>query len=45
MRKICVFIGSRANYSSCKSIMRAIQAHSGLKLQNVVGAAGILKRY
>jgi len=45
MRKICVFIGSRANYSSCKSIMRAIQAHPDLELQTVLGAAGVLERY
>lgn len=45
MKKICVFIGSRANYSSCKSIMTAIQNHSGLKLQVVLGASAILDRY
>ncbi len=30
MRKICVVIGSRANYSSIKSVMRAVQAHPDL---------------
>lgn len=45
MKKICVFVGSRANYSSCKSIMRAVQAHPGLTLQVVVGAAAVLDRY
>jgi UDP-N-acetylglucosamine 2-epimerase len=32
MRKICVVIGSRANYSSIKSAMRAIKAHPDLEL-------------
>lgn len=45
MKKICVFIGSRANYASCKSAMRAIQLHPELQLQTVLGAAGILERY
>lgn len=45
MKKICVVIGSRANYSSIKSAMRAIQAHSALELQLIVGASAILDRY
>ena len=45
MRKICVVIGSRANYSSIKSAMRAIRAHPALELQLVVGASAILDRY
>jgi UDP-hydrolysing UDP-N-acetyl-D-glucosamine 2-epimerase len=45
MRKICVFIGSRANYSSIKSAMAAIQAHPDLELQVVVGASALLDRY
>ncbi len=45
MRKICVVIGSRANYSSIKNAMRAIQAHRDLELQVVVGAAALLDRY
>jgi UDP-hydrolysing UDP-N-acetyl-D-glucosamine 2-epimerase len=44
-RKICVVVGSRANYSSIKSAMQAIQAHPGLDLQVVVGASAILDRY
>jgi UDP-hydrolysing UDP-N-acetyl-D-glucosamine 2-epimerase len=44
-RKVCVVIGSRANYSSIKSAMRAIQAHPGLELQLVVGASALLDRY
>ena len=45
MRKICVVIGSRANYSSIKSAMQAIQAHPDLELQVVVGASAVLDRY
>lgn len=45
MRKICVVIGSRANYSSIKSAMRAIQEHPDLKLQVVVGASALLDRF
>ena len=45
MRKICVVVGSRANYSSIKSAMRAIQAHPDLELQLVVGASALLDRF
>ena len=38
-------VGSRANYSSIKSAMRAIKAHRGLELQLVVGASALLDRY
>ncbi len=44
-RKVCVVIGSRANYSSIKSAMRAIAAHPELELQLVVGASALLDRY
>ena len=44
-RKICVVIGSRANYNSIKSAMRAIQARGDLELQVVVGASALLDRY
>jgi UDP-hydrolysing UDP-N-acetyl-D-glucosamine 2-epimerase len=45
MRKICVLVGSRANYSSIKSAMRAIQNHPDLELQVVAGASALLDRY
>lgn len=45
MKKICVVIGSRANYSSIKSAMSAIVAHPGLELQLVCGASALLDRY
>lgn len=45
MRKVCVFIGSRANYSSIKSAMRAIQQHPDLELQLIAGASALLDRF
>lgn len=45
MKKICVFVGSRANYSSIKSVMTAVQAHPKLELQVVLGASAILDRF
>jgi UDP-hydrolysing UDP-N-acetyl-D-glucosamine 2-epimerase len=45
MRKICIFVGSRANYSSIKSVMTAVKNHSGLKLQLVLGASALLNRF
>ncbi len=43
--KVCVFVGSRANYSSIKSAMRAIKSHPDLKLLVVVGASALLDRF
>ena len=45
MKKICTVIGSRANYSSIKSAMMAIQCHPQLELQVVVTASAVLDRY
>lgn len=45
MKKICVVVGSRANYSSIKSLMSAVQKHDALILQTVVGASAILEKY
>ena len=45
MRKICIVVNSRANYSSIKSVMTAVQNHSELELQLVVGASAVLDRY
>jgi UDP-hydrolysing UDP-N-acetyl-D-glucosamine 2-epimerase len=45
MKKVCVVVGSRANYSSIKSAMRAIKEHPELQLQLVVGASALLDRY
>ena len=45
MRKVCIFIGSRANYSSIKSVMRAVKNHPDLQLQLIVGASALLDRF
>ena len=45
MRKVCVMVGSRANYGSIKSVMHAIKAHPDLELQVVAGASALLDRY
>lgn len=44
-RRICVVVGSRANYGSIKTAMRAIDRHPALELQVVVGASALLDRY
>jgi len=44
-RRICVFIGGRANYSSIKSVMLAVKKHNKLSLQVVVGSATVLDKY
>lgn len=45
MRKILIFIGSRANYSSIKSVMHAIKKHRKLKLQLILGASSLIEKY
>lgn len=45
MRRVCVVIGSRANYSSIKSAMRAVKNHPDLDLQVIVGASAVLDRF
>src|SRR5215510_5573414 len=45
MRNVCVVVGSRANYSSIKSVLRAVRAHEGLTLQLIVGASALLDRF
>lgn len=45
MRKVCIVVGSRANYSSIKSVMRAVRAHGDLQLQLVVAASALLDRF
>jgi len=44
-RRICVVLGSRANYSSIKSAMRAITKDTRLVLHTVVSASALLDRY
>ncbi|NOT26946.1 MAG: UDP-N-acetylglucosamine 2-epimerase (hydrolyzing) [Acidobacteria bacterium] len=45
MRKVCVVVGSRANYGSIKSVMRAVKAHPDLHLQIIVAASALLDRF
>ena len=45
MRKVCVVVGSRANYGSIKSVMRAVKAHPDLELQVIVAASALLDRF
>lgn len=45
IKKICVFIGSRANYSSIKSVMMEIKKIKKLQLQIILGASAILNKY
>jgi UDP-hydrolysing UDP-N-acetyl-D-glucosamine 2-epimerase len=45
MRKVCVVITARPSYSRIKTVLEAIQAHPGLRLQLVVGASALLERY
>lgn len=44
-KTICVFIGGRANYSSIKSALIAIQEHPGLELKIILGSSALLKKY
>ena len=44
-KKICAVVGSRANYSSIKSAMRAISSHPTLELQLICAASALLDRY
>jgi UDP-hydrolysing UDP-N-acetyl-D-glucosamine 2-epimerase len=43
--KICVVIANRANYSSIKSVMQAIDEHPDLQLQLIVGSSALLERF
>lgn len=45
MKMICAVVGSRANYSSIKSALRAIKEHPDLELQLVISASALLDRY
>jgi UDP-hydrolysing UDP-N-acetyl-D-glucosamine 2-epimerase len=45
MKRICAVVGSRANYSSIKSALRAIDRHPDLELKLIVGASALLDRY
>tara|TARA_B100000886_G_scaffold330455_1_gene280911 strand:+ start:2884 stop:4044 length:1161 start_codon:yes stop_codon:yes gene_type:complete len=45
MKKILVFIGSRANYSSIKSVLNEIKKSEKLKLFIILGSSGVITKY
>jgi len=45
MRKICIVVTARPSYSRIKSVMKAVQERSNMKLQLVVAASALLERY
>ena len=45
MRRVCILVGSRANYSSIKSVMQAVARNPELELQVVACASALLGRY
>ncbi len=45
MRKICIVVTARPSYSRIKSVMKAVQERSDMKLQLVVAASALLERY
>jgi len=45
MKTVSVFIGSRAHYSSIKSVLAAIKQHPELNLHIVAGSSAILDKY
>ena len=45
LKHICIVIGSRANYSSIKSLLNEIKKDKFLKLQIVVGFSALLDKY
>jgi UDP-hydrolysing UDP-N-acetyl-D-glucosamine 2-epimerase len=44
-KKIAVVVASRANYGRIKYVMKAIQEHTDLELQLIVGASVLLSRF
>lgn len=44
-RRVCVVVASRANYGRIKSLLKAINGHSDLELQLIVGASALLGRF
>lgn len=44
-RRICVIVNSRANYGRIRSVLRAVEKHTDLELQLIVGASALLSRF
>lgn len=45
LKKICIVLGSRANYSSIKSVMQCLKNDSNFKLQIILTTSSVLERY
>ena len=45
LRRICFVIGSRANYSSIKSVMSAVKTDKKLTFQLILSTSSVLQRY
>ena len=45
LKKICVFVGGRANYGSIRSALFEIKRHPELELIIILGCSGLLKKY
>ena len=45
LKKICFVIGSRANYSSIKSVMATVKSDKKLSFQLVLSTSSVLQRY
>ncbi len=45
IKKICVIIGSRANYSSIKSVMSELKTDKDFELQIILTTSSVLNRY
>ncbi len=45
IKKICVVIGSRANYSSIKSVMSELKTDNDFELQIILTTSSVLNRY
>lgn len=44
-RKVSIFIGSRANYSSAKPIIKRLKDTKNIELQIIVGASAVSRKY
>ena len=45
MKKVCVFIGSRANYASITSTLYELKAHKDINLQIIAGASALSEKF
>lgn len=45
MKKVCVVVGSRANYSSIKSALQAMETREDIQLSIVIAASALLDRF